>query len=55
VPGRANRIKPTAVITGPIIRGTLGPKRGTSPPAHVLRRKVSTINGRKALPAAVAE
>jgi hypothetical protein len=48
-------IKPTAVMVGPIIRGILGPKRGTSPPAHLLRRKVSTINGKKALPAAVAE
>ena len=51
----AKAANPEAAISGPMIRGSLGPYRETRPPDQRERRNISRIKGREAAPVAVAE
>ena len=51
----ANRAKPNAAITGPMISGSLGPYRATRPPDQRESMNISRIRGSTAAPVAVAE
>ena len=51
VPGNVASAKPPAVISGPATSSTLGPRRGTSAPAHRDRIAIVKMKGSQAAPA----